>query len=166
MVQIWIKYSSMFLLVILVQVLIFNQINISGFLNPYFYILFILLLPFSMPKYLVLVVSFILGFIIDIFANTPGMHASASVLTGFVRAPVAARLLLNTDIGDYPGLHQTGFRWFLAYSSTLILVHHTFLFLLEVFTFTHLHITLLRVLVSAFFTLFFIVLSQYLFYRK
>lgn len=166
MLQGWIKYTSMFLLVILAQVLIFNQIDFSGFLNPYFYVLFILLLPLSVPRYLVLFLSFALGFIIDVFVNTPGIHAGATVLMGFVRAPVIDRLLLNTDIGDYPGLHQTGFRWFLAYSSSLILVHHTFLFLIEVFSFNHLHITLLRVLVSTFFTLFFVILSQYLVYRK
>ncbi len=166
MVQIWIKYSLMFMMVILAQVLIFNQIDISGFLHPYVYILFILLLPLSLPRYLVLVLSFVLGFIMDVFANTPGMHASASVLTGFVRTPVVNRLMPYTDIDDFPGLHQTGFRWFLTYSSALVLVHHTFLFLIEVFTLTHLHITLLRVVVSAFFTLFFIVLSQYLFFKK
>jgi rod shape-determining protein MreD len=68
----------MYLFVILTQVLILNQLQVSGYLNPYFYVLFILLLPVSTPQYLVLLLAFLTGFTIDFFTDTPGLHATAT----------------------------------------------------------------------------------------
>ena len=68
-----------FVVLVFIQVAILNNIQISGFINPYMYVLFILLLPFETPNWILLVLSFFLGLSIDIFSNTLGMHASASV---------------------------------------------------------------------------------------
>lgn len=78
------KYAIMFVSLVLVQVLILNNIQFSGFVNPYVYVLFILLLPFTIPGYLLLGLSFLMGISIDIFSNTLGLHAAASV---FLFAP-------------------------------------------------------------------------------
>ena len=83
------KYVIMFFVLVLVQVLILNNIQFSGLVNPYIYILFILLLPFTIPGYFLLGISFILGISIDIFGNTPGIHAGATVLLGFLRPGIA-----------------------------------------------------------------------------
>ena len=83
-----IKYPVMFVTLVLIQVLLLNQVNFGGFLNPYIYVLFILLLPVSLPRYQVLLLSFFTGLAIDWFSNTPGLHASATVLMGFLRSPV------------------------------------------------------------------------------
>ncbi|HNQ38403.1 MAG TPA: rod shape-determining protein MreD, partial [Prolixibacteraceae bacterium] len=70
----WIRYPVMFVVLVLLQVLLFNQIHLGGFLNPFMYVLFILLLPLSMPRYAVLLLSFFLGMTIDWFSNSPGLH--------------------------------------------------------------------------------------------
>lgn len=166
MVQVWIKYIIMFAAVVLAQVLLLNQVQLSGYLNPYLYILFILLLPVSMPRYAVLLLSFVLGMVIDIFSDTPGLHAAATVFMGFFRTPVISMLSTReSDQSDFPGLHQTGMSWFLTYTLLLTLLHHLFLFYLEVFTFAGFFHTLLRVVFSTIFTVFIIVLSQFLVFR-
>src|SRR5665647_630393 len=79
------KYSVIFIVSVLLQVLLFNNILIFRVIAPFFYILFIILLPFYTPRALLLFLSFALGLTVDIFTNTPGVHASACLLTGFLR---------------------------------------------------------------------------------
>jgi hypothetical protein len=106
------------------------------------------------------------GIIIDLFAGSPGMHSSASVLAGFAR-PAVLRIVSPRDGYEprsEPSMLNYGFRWFLTYTLLIVLVHHTALFYLEVFRFADFFRTLLRVLLSSLFTTVFIVLFE--FYRK
>lgn len=163
----WIKYPVMFAVLVLLQVLIFNQMHLGGFINPYIYVLFILLLPVSMPRYQVLLLSFLTGIAIDWFSNTLGLHASASVLMGFLRFPVIKLISQKeSDQSDYPGLKRTGIRWFILYISILVVTHHFFLFYVEVFSFGGFFRTLLRSLASSVFTVFILFLSQFLVFRE
>lgn len=166
MARIWIKYILMFIFVVLIQVLILNQLQISGYLNPYFYVLFILLLPVSTPRYLVLLLAFIIGFSIDFFTDTPGLHAAATTLLGYLRTPVLYLVSgRGSDMAEYPTLKNNGLRWFLIYSVLLVLIHHFFLFYMEVFSFTGFFRTLIRVIFSTILSVFVIVLSQFLIFR-
>lgn len=156
----------MFIFVVLIQVLILNQLQISGYLNPYFYVLFILLLPVSTPRYLVLLLAFISGFSIDFFTDTPGLHAAATTLIGYLRTPVLYLVSgRGSDMAEYPTLKNNGLRWFLVYSVLLVLIHHFFLFYMEVFSFTGFFRTLIRVIFSTILSVFVIVLSQFLIFR-
>lgn len=162
-----IKYAIMFVVLVLIQVLYLNQVQFGGFINPYIYILFILLLPSSSPKYVVLLSAFFIGLTIDVFSNTLGIHTFATVFVAYLR-PVVTGMITNReeDRADYPGLAQNGFRWFLNYTAIMVVVHHLFLFHLEVFTFFNYLDTLYRVLLSSVFSIFVIVLSQFLIFRS
>lgn len=162
-----IKYGFMFLVLGLVQVLIFNQVHLSGFINPFIYILFIMLLPINTPRYLLLLSGFLLGLFIDVFSNSLGMHTTATVFIAYVR-PSIIRIISNReeDRNNYPGLKQNSFSWFLAYALITVFIHHLIFFYLEFFTFTHFLSTLLRVLLSSLFSVFIIIVSQYLIFRE
>ena len=75
-----IRYSVILTILILLQVLLFNNIQFSGYVNPYVYVMFILILPVEIPSWLLLLLSFMTGIVIDLFSGTPGMHSSATVL--------------------------------------------------------------------------------------
>ena len=157
-----------FVLLVLLQVLVFNNIQLGGYLNPYIYVLFLLLMPFETPRWLLLVAAFGLGISIDVFTNTLGMHAAATVFMAFIR-PFVLNAIAPRDgyeIGTFPSLFFYGFKWFFKYSFILILAHHFVLFYLEVFSFAHFFHTLSRVLLSTVFSTLFIVLSQYIVFRK
>jgi len=160
------RYGLIFIILILLQVLLFNNIQFSGYINPYVYIMFILLLPFEIPAWLLLLLSFAMGGLIDFFSGSPGMHASATVLAAFVR-PFVLRVISPRD-GYEPNSDLSmityGFRWFFTYTLLIVLVHHTALFYLEVFRFAEFFRTFLRVLLSSLFSVAFIVLIEY--YRK
>ena len=74
-----------FLILILFQVLVLDNILLNGYLNPYFYVLFIILMPFETPRWLLLISGFLLGLSVDLFENTLGMHAAATVFMALVR---------------------------------------------------------------------------------
>ncbi len=154
-----------FFLLILLQVLVLNRISFYGFLNPYVYILFILLLPFETPGWLLLTLSFITGLSVDLFCGTMGLHAAAAVFAGFVK-PGVVKLVgekPDYDITTQPTLKEMGFKWFLAYAATLTLLHHLVLNFIDVFSFREFWQTIFRVLLSSVFTLLFILLIEYIF---
>lgn len=160
------RFGLIFVVLILLQVLLFNNIQFSGYVNPYIYLMFIILLPVEIPAWLLLLLSFVTGGIIDFFSGSPGMHSSATVLAGFVR-PYVLRLISPRDgyePNSDPSMIIYGFRWFLIYTVFIVLVHHTALFYLEVFRFTDFFRTLGRVLLSSAFSITFILLFE--FYRK
>jgi rod shape-determining protein MreD len=160
------RFGLIFILLIFLQVLLFSNIQFSGYVNPYVYVLFILLLPVEIPSWLLLLLSFATGLIIDFFSGSPGMHASATVFAGFVR-PYILRIISPRDgyePGSDPSMLTYGFTWFLTYTLLIVLVHHTALFYLEVFRFAEFFRTLLRVLLSSLFTIIFILLIEY--YRR
>jgi rod shape-determining protein MreD len=161
------KYAIMFVALVLVQVLIFNQVHLGGYINPFIYILFIMLLPVYTPRYLLLFAGFFLGLAIDVFSNTLGMHAAATVFIAYIR-PFVIRSISNReeDRHEYPGLKQNSFSWFLYYAVIMVFSHHIIFFYLEFFTFTHFLTTLLRVVLSSLFSVFIIVLSQFLIFRE
>ncbi|WP_339737804.1 rod shape-determining protein MreD [uncultured Sunxiuqinia sp.] len=168
MIRDLLKYLIMLVVLVLLQALILNNIQFSGYVNPYLYILFILLLPFETPRYLLLFMGFFLGLFIDIFSNTPGIHASATTFLAFLR-PFTIDLISsrdNIEVSSSPRLNQMGFGWFIRYTLILVLAHHLFLFFIEVFTFEGFIYTLSRSLLSAFFTIVLIIVSQFLIFKE
>ena len=161
-----IRFGLIFILLILIQVLLLNNIQFSGYVNPYVYIMFILLLPIEIPSWLLLLLSFATGLIIDLFSGSTGMHTSATVLAGFVR-PYVLRIVSPKDgyeSGSDPSMMIYGFRWFFFYALLMVLIHHTTLFYIEVFRFADFFRTMLRVLLSTMFSMTFILLIE--FYRR
>jgi rod shape-determining protein MreD len=166
MINTILRFGIIAILLILLQVLVLNNIQFSGYINPYVYIMIILLLPSITPSWLVLVISFTAGFIVDLFSGSPGMHASATLVAGFTR-PLVLRIISPRDgyeSGSDLSMAAYGFRWFFIYAATIVLIHHTMLFFLEVFRFADFFRTILRILLSSIFTLGFILLIEY--YRK
>jgi hypothetical protein len=166
MTLIFLKNIGRFVFLILFQVLILNNIQFSGFINPYFYIYFILLLPFETPRWLLLLSAFLLGISLDAFTNTFGLNAAACVLIAFLRPFVISAISTGTEFmtGHSPSLKNQGVKWFAYYSIILVLVHHFTLFYLEIFRFTEFFQTLLRVLLSSIFTLLIIFIAELLSY--
>lgn len=146
------------------QVLVLQNIHIAGILNPYVYVLFLLLLPIEINGLLFMALSFFYGLSIDVFTKTYGMHAMASVLLAYFR-PTILKLLAPRDgyeFGSTPTIHSMGFLWFISYAGINVVLHHIFLFLLEAFKFQDLLYTITKALLSSLLTLLLIVLFQYI----
>jgi hypothetical protein len=105
---------------------------------------------------------------VDIFTNTPGVHASACLLIGFLR-PVVLQLISSRETLESvsaPRVENMGLNWFAGYVTFLVVLHHLFLFFIEAFTFESFYITLIRVILSSALSVVLIVLSQFIIFRK
>ncbi len=163
MINSLLRYTFAFILIVLTQVLILDNIQFSPYAIPFLYILFLLILPFETPGWLLLVLGFLLGLTIDLFEHTYGIHTAATLFAAWLR-PGVLKLFSPRDgymSNTQPGISDYGLAWFLKYAITLIFAHHFFLFYFEVFSFHHFFATLWRVLVSSTFTLLLVVLSQF-----
>ncbi|MCF0200192.1 MAG: rod shape-determining protein MreD [Bacteroidales bacterium] len=154
-----------FVLLVLFQVLIVNNIRLGGYVQPQVYIIFIMLLPLNIPKWQLLLLGFGLGFCIDLFTGTLGLHSFACTLMAFAR-PTIVKLSSGsqkTENNHEPSLNQEGVAWFLRYTLCMVLVHHFSLFLVESFSFRLLGQVVLRVMLSAPVSIFLIMMILFLF---
>lgn len=163
-----ISHFFQFILFAALQVLVFRNLVLfdSGF--PFVYIAFLLFLPIDIPVVVLLLLGFVLGMTVDVFYDTMGIHAAASVLLAFLR-PYVLYLLIprdGYDANDSANVHVMGWRWFLTYSFILIFVHHQAVFFLEMGGFRMWWITLAKALVSTLFTSTVIVITQLLFFSS
>lgn len=157
-----------FIAMILIQGLLLNEIDLGVFVNPYLYVICIILLPVETPDWLLILAAFLLGILIDTFTNTLGLHASACVFMAFVR-PKVLQFLKPRDgyeTGSQPGLFIMGSRWFLYYSAILIGFHHAWFFILEFFRLSDAGYILLKILASSFCTWILVILTQLLTGKK
>jgi len=154
-----------FVVLVLLQVLVVNHIRLGGYVHPYIYILFIMLLPINMPGWQLLLLGFSLGLSVDLFTGTPGLHAGATTLMAFCR-PRIIKLISGTlkfeNIHE-PNLNQLDGMWFLRYVLCLVLVHHFALFFMESFSIHLFGQVMLRVLLSVPVSVFLIMMILYIF---
>ena len=157
-----------FLILVFIQIFLLKNMVIYNLNVPYLYILFILLLPFETPNWLLFILAFLMGITVDVFNDTVGLHATACSILVLVRILFISITVQkdNYDSDPEPSLSIMGFRWFFFYALILTLIHHFFLLNFEVFKFYEIPSTLSRVLFSSIFTVILIFVSELLFYRK
>lgn len=138
MINNWIRLSIYFCLLVLVQVLILNHISFLDYATPYLYIYFIIKLPVGTNRYLTILLGFLLGFIIDLFCNTPGQNAAATTLAAFMRSSVQGLFFTKEDyenvIPSIANLRSA----FMKYAVTIVLVHHIVLISIATFSYVDL----------------------------
>lgn len=154
-----------FVILVLFQVLVINHIRLGGYVHPYIYLIFIMLLPFNIPNWQLLVLGFTLGLTVDLFTGTPGLHAGATTLMAFCR-PFIIRLISGNQKFDSiqePSLSQLDGIWFLRYALFMVLIHHFALFFLESFSFKLFGQVMFRILLSVPVSVFLIMMILYIF---
>ena len=154
-----------FVLLVLFQVLVINNIRLGGYVHPYIYLIFIMLLPFNTPNWLLLILGFVLGLTVDMFTGTPGLHAGATTLMAFCRPSIIRLISGNQKFENItePNLAQLDGMWFFRYSLCMVTVHHFALFFLESFSFRLIGQVLLRILLSVPVSIFLIMVILYIF---
>lgn len=163
-----VTYIISFLLFLGLQVFLFDNMVLFGKAFCFVYIAFVLFLPFNINPMLLITVAFAGGLLTDLFYNTMGVNAAASVLVAFLRRPWISMI---TPPGGYedinaPIIRQLGFGWFVNYLFPLVLIHHLVLFQIEAGHILLNWFILKKVIASAIFTTTVLILIQYLFYRN
>jgi hypothetical protein len=129
------KNIARFILFLLIQIIILNEVPpLHQFITPYIYFLFLLWLPFGTSRLNMTILGFILGYALDLFMNTPGLHAAACLLVGYLR-PTILNLLLaqeaSEELNKEPSIGTMGWGPYAFYILILTFIHHFYLVLLE-----------------------------------
>lgn len=133
--------SVRFVILILLQVLVLRRITFDwssfGFIHVLLYPLAILALPIRTPKWLVLILGVVTGLIVDMFYDSPGVHASALVFTAYMRTIVIKLLepFGGYNVEDSPTLRTMGSGWYMTYAAVMMFIHIFFYFSVEAFSF-------------------------------
>ena len=141
-----------FVALIILQILICNQLNFLGSLNPFVYVLFIILYPIGINRTNFIFISFLIGLFIDLFLDTGGVHAAATVCIAYARP-----LILKFSFGaayEYQAIkiNESEVSQRLIYFIIIILFHHIILFMLLYFNLNRISTIVYKILVVSIFT--------------
>lgn len=143
-----------FVLLVLAQVLLLNNIHFFSLATPFLYIYFILKLPIRTSYSWVVFLSFLIGLIIDWLSMTGGLHAASATLIGLVRGSLIS-LYSNEDVPEEasPSVRTFGGGSFFKFVCLFVLIHHLALFTIESFTFFDPVYLLMRIVSSSVLTI-------------
>ena len=142
-----------FVVFVLLQILVLNHIHFLRIATPFLYLYFIVKLPVGLAPTKVIFLSFLTGLVIDMFGYTPGMHAAACTLVGFLRASLI-ELFSGKEIPEamFPSYRILGYGGFIRYMLSFVFIHHIALFLLESLTLFDPLFLLIRIVASGLMT--------------
>ena len=161
-----INLSLLFVGLLLLQVLILNNILFLNHINPYLYIGFVFIFPFKKNKFPILIASFLLGLFVDIFSNSGGIHAFATLCTAFIRTSIFSLFFQKTEADyDFFSLKEESFGKVFNFTVTLTIIHHFILFALINFSFKNISSVFVNTISSTIFTLTLYFLGSFIFNR-
>lgn len=157
-----------FLILIIIQIAVCQQINLFGYITPSIYLLALLLLPLELPLSVQYIIGFISGLWVDAFAHTLGVCSFAATLMMFAR-PYIANFLNGSSENNYEAIDRPipgvkDFRWIFFYTLALVSFYEISSTLLETMTFKNFGHTFLVILGNTIFTVFVILCTEYIFH--
>lgn len=163
-----VKNSIRFVFLVLIQALVLNQIEIGLGIQLMVYPIFILLLPFETGTMVLLLLAFAMGLLIDSISNTYGLHTSSLLLVAYLR-PIIFKMFApreGYDVLKESNIYEMGTRWFIYVFGLLLLIHHFWFFLLEMFRIDAILFILQKTILSFPLSFLVTILLQMLFIRK
>jgi len=154
-----------FFIYLMYQVLILKNIILFNTAFCFLYVAYLLFLPVDSNNLVLMLIGFAMGFSIDIFYDSLGLHAFACVLVMYLRNYYLSAI---TPQGGYdssatPSIAVNGIQWFLVYTFPMVFIHHAALFFVEAGGFEMFWFTLWKIVTSTLFTTAVTVIVQYLF---
>lgn len=145
-----IKVVIQWIVVFLLQIFLFNNLQFYGLCQPQVYILCLLMMPIVLPRWADMLIGFGVGLLMDMFCNSIGVHTAACVFLMYVRQPLIAALVqeherLTGEISWLTVSHEA----FIKYVVVLVCLHQLTVSMLAAWSFNHLGMTLLQFVISA-----------------
>jgi hypothetical protein len=145
-----VTYSLLFVVTVLLQVFLFDNLSVSIYLNPLIYVAFIVLLPVDTFAVWLLFAGVAMGATMDFLMGTAGINTIATVLIAFVRPFLLTNLYGRDDLrdGGVPSPERLGHHVFLDYLVILVVLHHAVFFTFEALSWSHALRTVVRTIAS------------------
>jgi rod shape-determining protein MreD len=172
-----IKFLLNFFVIMAIQLFILDDMILKSSITlfsipafiPLIYPLILLVMPVNTPSWLTMLLGFIIGIIMDTFNNTPGLHAAAGVLLGFIRPRLLALFFQKNikDLGEItPGLYRMGITSFTLYIAMAIVVHHFLYYFLQEWSIGNFFVVLFKTIVSGIISILLILIMQLIFAKR
>lgn len=146
----WTKQIGRYLLIMVLQVLLFDQLQLWGACHPYIYVLCLLMMPITLPHNVDMLIGAFAGFIMDIFCNSLGVHMAACILLMYIRPYLIGFIVNDKDrLNEQISLHSIGMEALLKYTVIMVLIHHLTVFSLAAWSWSHMGFVLLETIVSS-----------------
>ena len=157
-----------FVLLLLIQLLVLNNVYLGGYVMPMLYLLAILMLPTSMKRIPLLLTAFGTGLLVDIMNNMLGFHALACTIVAMMRILFADRILTRGEptTVSTPSIYSVSPQYFVSYLLILLAIFYLIFFTVELFGFRNFGTVLLTTILSTLVTALLAVLYQFIFLKK
>lgn len=149
-----IKYIILFVLLILLQAIVFNHLVLFNVAVPLVFIYLIIMLPITIGTNVSTLLGFLAGFALDVFCDTPGVNALCCTILAFIRKPVFHLYVSMDDdlAGRSPSSRTMGAAAFMKFMLTMTAIYCLMLFTIEAFQFFNFKLLLLRIVASTAYT--------------
>ena len=162
----WTKQIGRYIVVMLLQVFLFDQLQLLGVCHPYIYVLCLLMMPITLPHSADMIIGAVVGLIMDIFCNSLGVHTASCIFIMFIRPYMIGALVNDKDrLNEQISLRALGVEALFKYVVILVLVHHLMVFLLAAWSWSHIGFVLMETIVSSLVTISIIIGYNALRYR-
>ncbi len=150
----------------ILQVLLFDQLQLLGVCHPYIYVLCLLMMPITLSHSADMIIGAVVGLIMDIFCNSMGIHTAACIFIMFIRPYLIGAIVNDKDrLNEQISLRSLGMEALLRYVVILVVIHHLIVFLLAAWNWAHIGFVLVDTLVSSLVTISIIIGYNSLRYR-
>lgn len=154
----WIKQIGRFIVVMVLQILLFNQLQLWGVCHPYVYVLCLLMMPITLPHSVDMVIGAVVGLLMDVCCNSLGIHTASCILVMFLRPYLIAAFVNEKErLTEQISVRAIGFEAFIKYAVLLVMIHHLAVFMLAAWSWSHIGFVLAETVVSSMMTLLLII---------
>ena len=138
----------------ILQVLLFDQLQLLGVCHPYIYVLCLLMMPITLSHSADMIIGAVVGLIMDIFCNSMGVHTAACIFIMFIRPYLIGAIVNDKDrLNEQISLRSLGMEALLRYVVILVVIHHLIVFMLAAWNWAHIGFVLVETLVSSLVTI-------------
>lgn len=150
----WSKQIVRYIIVMALQVLLFDQLQLWGACHPYIYVLCLLMMPITLPASVQMLIGAAAGIVMDIFCNSLGVHMAGCILIMFIRPYLIGAVVSDKDrLNEQISLRSIGMEALLKYVIILVLIHHLTVFAIGAWSWNHIGFVLLETVVSSLVTI-------------
>lgn len=149
----WTKQIVRYIIVMILQVLLFDQLQLLGVCHPYIYILCLMMMPITLPHSADMIIGAVAGLVMDIFCNSLGIHTASCILLMFIRPYLLGGIVNDKDrLNEQISLRTLGMEAMVKYVLILVFIHHLMVFILAAWSWSHIGFVLLETIVSGLIT--------------
>jgi rod shape-determining protein MreD len=149
----WTKQIVRYIIVMILQVLLFDQLQLLGVCHPYIYILCLMMMPITLPHSADMIIGAVVGLVMDIFCNSLGIHTASCILLMFIRPYLLGGIVNDKDrLNEQISLRTLGMEAMVKYVFILVFIHHLMVFILAAWSWSHIGFVLLETIVSGLIT--------------